>query len=141
MLSDPVGKTPQPAALAGFVPRRGEDGVAQHLLRPYFSQDRERFLLASFDAFDRLAALESAEGDATGRCMIPPRCWRNLLGGGIVRVLMAHNHPSGTAQPSDADLRCTQEAALFLRTAGIELTDHLIFVDTGHFSFRDAQLL
>ena len=51
---------------------------------------------------------------------------------------MAHNHPSGAPWPSDADRRCTLEAALFLRTLGIELADHLIFVERGHFSFRAA---
>lgn len=140
-LHEPVGQLPDPLAPPGFVPRRSEDGIACHLLRPYFPSDREMLLLAGFDGYERLVRLEQADGDRSGRCIIYPHSWRSLLCGGVASVLMAHNHPSGIARPSDADRRCTQEAALFLRTLDVELVDHLIFVESGHFSFRRAQLL
>ena len=140
-LFEPVGKAPDPLALAGFVPRKSEDDIARQLLRPHFPADREILLLAGFDGYERLVRLERADGDASGRCVIPPRNWRNLLEDSVAAVLMAHNHPSGAAWPSDADRHCTQEAALFLRTVDVELIDHLIFVDGGHFSFRQAQLI
>lgn len=140
-LFEPVGKAPEPSALAGFVPRQSEDPVARQLLRPLFDDDRETLLLAGFDAFERLVRFERADGEGTGRCNIPPRCWCSLLNGRIAAVVMAHNHPSGAASPSDADIRTTHEAAHFLRTMGIELVDHLIFVAGGHFSFRTAQML
>lgn len=140
-LYEPVGKMPEPEASAGFVPSHSEDAVAQQLLRPLFDADRETLLIAGFDAFDRLVRLERIEGDATGRCIVPPRCWRALLDRGIATVIMAHNHPSGAAWPSDADIDATHEAALLLRAMGIDLVDHLIFVAGGHFSFRTAEML
>ena len=140
-LFEPVGKVPDPAARAGFIPCKSEDELARQLLRPMFRDDRETLLIAGFDAYDRLVRLERADGDSASRCVIPPRCWRALLGSGITAVIMAHNHPSGAAWPSDGDRRSTHDAALFLRTMDVELIDHLIFVDQGHFSFRQAQLL
>jgi len=140
-LFEPVGKTPEPFAPVGFVPSRSEDEVARHLLRPLFEDGRETLLLAGFDAFERLVRLECVDGDATGRCVIPTRSWRTLLDGGIATVIMAHNHPSGIALPSDTDIGTTHNAALFLRTLGIDLVDHLIFVADGHFSFRTAEML
>jgi len=140
-LLQPVGNTPDPSTMDGFVPSAAEDDIAHHLLRPHFAADRESLLLAGFDAFDRLVHLERAGGDDARRCAIPPRCWRGLLDHGVVAVLMAHNHPSGMAQPSDADIAVTRETALFLRVMGIELVDHLIFVASGHFSFRSAEML
>ncbi len=140
-LSEPVGQTPEPSALAGFVPSRSEDAVARQLLRPMFDNERETLLLAGFDAFDRLVRLERVDGDDAGRCVIPPQCWRAFLGGRIVTVVMAHNHPSGVAWPSDADIHATHDAALFLRTIDIDLVDHLIFVEQGHFSFRTGEML
>ncbi|MDO9368033.1 MAG: JAB domain-containing protein [Sphingopyxis sp.] len=139
-LFEPVGNAPE-LATAGFISCQSEDAVAQQLLRPLFDDERETLILAGFDAFERLVRIERADGDATGRCVIPPRCWRALLGGGITAVLMAHNHPSGEPWPSDADIGSTHEAALFLRTMGIDLIDHLIFVGHGHFSFRTAEIL
>lgn len=140
-LSEPVGEASDPPALAGFVPHHSEDAVARHLLRPLFDEERETLLLAGFDAFERLVRLECVDGDATGRCVIPTRSWRTLLDGGIATVIMAHNHPSGIALPSDTDIGTTHNAALFLRTLGIDLVDHLIFVADGHFSFRTAEML
>lgn len=140
-LFEPVGKAPKPSMLAGFIPRQSEDAVAQQLLRPLFDDERETLILAGFDSFERLVRIERAEGDTRGRCVIAPRCWRALLGGHVAAVLMAHNHPSGRAWPSDADIRTTQETALFLRTMDIDLVDHLIFVTGGHFSFRTAEMI
>jgi len=140
-LLEPVDKRPQPSAADGFVPCDAEDAVARYLLRPMLFADREIVLLAGFDAYSRLVGLESAVGDTTGRCVITPQCWNRLLGRRVATVLMAHNHPSGIARPSDADTRCTREAGQFLRLIGIDLRDHLIFVESGHFSFRNAGLL
>ncbi|NIJ37035.1 DNA repair protein RadC [Sphingopyxis panaciterrae] len=140
-LYEPVGKAPDPLALAGFVPRESEGGIARDLLRPYFPPDREMLLLAGFDGYERLVRLEHAEGDRSGRCVISARSWRALLDSDITTALMAHNHPSGAAWPSNADRRCTQEAALFLRTLDVDLVDHLIFVASGHFSFRRAEFM
>ena len=52
-------------------------------------------------------------------------------------VVMMHNHPSGDANPSNADIEATKEVRRLLETVGIQLVDHLIL---GHgqsvYSFR-----
>ncbi len=138
---EPVGKAHAAAMRPGFVPCDAEGAVAAQLLRPRFDDDRESLLLAAFDAFERLVRFESIDSETPRRCIIPPRCWRRLLVSSTATVVMAHNHPSGIAWPSDADIAATHDAALFLRTIGIDLADHLIFVADGHFSFRTAQML
>ena len=138
---DPVSKAATDTRRRGFVQCEGEDAVAGQLLRPQFDGDRESLLLAGFDTYQRLVRLERIDGETPRRCIIPPRCWRALLGGGAATVVMAHNHPSGIAWPSDADMAATRDAARFLRTIGVDLGDHLIFVADGHFSFRTAGML
>lgn len=44
-------------------------------------------------------------------------------------VLIAHNHPSGTAIPSDADIHVTKKISEALETVNINLLDHLIIAD------------
>jgi DNA repair protein RadC len=139
--TESLGGLPDPVMLAGFVPRKAEGPVARQLLRPCFPGDREAVVLLAFDRFDRLVAMEQADGDAKGQCRIPARSWRQLLRKRVASVLMAHNHPSGAPWPSKADIASTREAAAFLRLLGIALTDHLIFVGNGHFSFRKAGLV
>lgn len=138
---DPIetpGATPAPP---GFVARFEEEELARLLLRPLFPAEDEMLLIAGFDAFDRLLGIEYAEGDRSGRCVIPPHCWRAALGARPAQILLAHNHPSGIARPSDADIAMTRECARFLAPLGIALSDHMIFTADGHFSFWRAGLL
>jgi DNA repair protein RadC len=138
----PVGKEgPVSTEHRGFVPRDAEDAIARELLRPQFADNRESMILAGFDAFGRLTCLERVDSGTPRRCAVPPRCWRALIGERTVAAVMAHNHPSGTPWPSDADIAATHDSALFLRTAEVDLIDHLIFVADGHFSFRTAEML
>ncbi|WP_120222181.1 JAB domain-containing protein [Sphingopyxis sp. FD7] len=138
---EPIGKAGSNARRRGFVPCDAEDAVASHLLRPQFDGDRESLLLAAFDAYQRLVRFDRVDSETPRRCVVPPRCWRTLLVGSATSIVMAHNHPSGVAWPSDADIAATRDAAQFLRMAGIDLVDHLIFVADGHFSFRTAEML
>jgi len=52
-------------------------------------------------------------------------------------IILAHNHPSGKLQASDADIQITKK----LKTAGqqldIPVLDHLIITETGYYSFAD----
>lgn len=41
-------------------------------------------------------------------------------------IVIAHNHPSGSAEPSAADINCTRHLKLALRDLGLRLVDHLI---------------
>ncbi|UKK84661.1 JAB domain-containing protein [Sphingopyxis sp. BSN-002] len=112
-LFEPVGLPPPTAIAAGFVPREAEDELARQLLRPMFAATGESMLLAGFDAYARLVGFEDIAGDPTGRCVIVPQSWRRLLGRPVAAVVMAHNHPSGIARPSEADIACTREPDSF----------------------------
>lgn len=59
----------------------------------------------------------------------------------ISHIVLAHNHPTNTLEPSSADLQFTarmKEAAALL---GITLEDHLIVGKSGWYSFREHDLL
>ena len=52
-------------------------------------------------------------------------------------VVMMHNHPSGDANPSKADIEATKEVRRLLETVGIQLIDHLIIGKAQNvYSFR-----
>lgn len=57
------------------------------------------------------------------------------------QVLMVHNHPSGTAEPSEPDKALTRRVAEALALFDIRLVDHIILSTGGDFSFRRAGLL
>lgn len=56
-------------------------------------------------------------------------------------IVMAHNHPSGDAEPSAEDLRTTRRVAEALDSLGIRLVDHLVLAGDTMVSFRARGLL
>ena len=53
-------------------------------------------------------------------------------------VVLAHNHPSGLASPSDDDISTTRYLFQVLRGLGIVLYDHVILADDDMVSMRDS---
>lgn len=51
-------------------------------------------------------------------------------------ILVAHNHPSGCARPSDEDVSATKDLLYLCRLSGIRLFDHLIVSSEECYSFR-----
>ncbi len=56
-------------------------------------------------------------------------------------LIVAHNHPSGTAQPSEADKALTRDLIVACRPIGIKILDHVIVAANETFSFADSRLL
>lgn len=56
-------------------------------------------------------------------------------------IILAHNHPSGSLEPSDEDLAVTKRLTDSGRLLGIEVLDHVIVTGRGHASFKEKNLL
>ncbi len=56
-------------------------------------------------------------------------------------IIAAHNHPSGSAEPSETDKLLTRDIIAVCEPLGIKVLDHLIISDSQCFSFADAGLL
>lgn len=54
------------------------------------------------------------------------------------RVIIAHNHLSGTALPSAADISTTQKLRAALGLIGVELDDHIIVCEGDYVSLKDS---
>jgi DNA repair protein RadC len=60
---------------------------------------------------------------------------------GSAGVVLAHNHPSGNAEPSDADCRATRKLVRAAEALDLAILDHLIFASGGCSSMRRMGLL
>lgn len=60
---------------------------------------------------------------------------------GAAGLIVAHNHPSGDADPSSEDLRVSRMLADTARNLGIRLIDHIIFAGGDARSLRELGLL
>ncbi len=56
-------------------------------------------------------------------------------------LILCHNHPSGSLDPSSQDIELTQKLAAAGKLLDISVLDHLIISDAGYFSFADHELL
>ena len=56
-------------------------------------------------------------------------------------LIAAHNHPSGTAEPSESDRMLTQDLIAASRPLGLKVLDHVIVGEETTFSFADSGLL
>ena len=52
-------------------------------------------------------------------------------------VILAHNHPSGVAEPSDADRRITERLQKALDLVGVRVLDHMVVGDAEVVSFAE----
>lgn len=66
---------------------------------------------------------------------------RDALAFDAQQVAMAHNHPSGNAEPSRNDLTVTRRIAMVFAALGIRLVDHLVFGGGNIVSLRARGLL
>ena len=59
-----------------------------------------------------------------------------IMVGGAAAIVLAHNHPSGDPQPSEADIKVTRELIRAGQLLKIEVLDHVIIGNPGHSSLR-----
>jgi len=82
-----------------------------------------------------------SEGGISGTVVDPKRIFQVALKANASSLVMAHNHPSQSIQPSEADQRITKK----IRDAGILLDiavlDHLIMTKDRYYSFADEGVL
>ena len=64
---------------------------------------------------------------------------RKALDNQATGLILVHNHPSGNAMPSSADIEQTRVLNKALKTCGISLVDHVVIAREGYYSFADEQ--
>ena len=85
--------------------------------------------------------LQLSKGGITGTLVDTRLVLKQALQVGAVAIIMAHNHPSGTLKPSQADKDITQKLKLAAQSLDIRVLDHLIITESAYFSFADEALL
>ena len=67
----------------------------------------------------------------------PREVFRAAIVGAAAAILLMHNHPSGEADPSEADIRVTRDLIRAGQIVRIELVDHVIVGRGQHRSLRE----
>ena len=80
-----------------------------------------------------------ADGDPASVGVSTRDIVHEALDSGCTNVIMAHNHPSGTALPSPADIQITSLVANALRVVEIHLLDHMVIADGDYVSMAQSE--
>lgn len=99
----------------------------------------EAFLCLFLDTQNRLITTEELfRGSLTEASVYPREVVRQAIRHNAAALIVAHNHPSGIAQPSPADARLTAELRQSMALIEVQLLDHLIVAGTDVYSFAEA---
>lgn len=102
----------------------------------------EEFVVLCMNRANRvLGWAKVSQGGLSGTVADPKLIFQIALKSNACSIILAHNHPSGNLQPSEADIHLTRK----LKDAGIWLDlpvlDHLIISSEGYYSFADEGLI
>jgi DNA repair protein RadC len=96
-------------------------------LRDY---DYEVFACLMLDNRNRVIAFrELFRGTIDGASVYPREVVKQALADNAAAVILAHNHPSGVCEPSQADIRITENLRAALALVDIRVLDHVIVGD------------
>lgn len=82
-----------------------------------------------------------ADGDIDEAAIHPRRVIHKAMDIGAAALILVHNHPSGSPQPSRADIQITQKIIEAGRLLGIMVHDHVIIGREGHVSLKAQGLI
>ncbi len=102
---------------------------------------REHLFVAHVDSKARCLHLSRHEGDETGADFPLRQIISDAAFHGSAGIVLAHNHPSGDATPSESDCRATRRLAQAAEALDCTVLDHLIFAGRDCTSLRRIGLL
>jgi len=102
---------------------------------------RESLWVAHVDDHAHCLHLSCHEGDEGGLDFPLRNIIADAAEHGSAGIVLAHNHPSGDARPSDSDCRATRRLAAAAEALDCTLVDHLVFAGDECTSFRRMGLL
>jgi DNA repair protein RadC len=88
-----------------------------------------------------IACEDLFRGTIDGASVHPREVLKEVLNRNAAAVILAHNHPSGVAEPSQADLLITKQLKAALELVDIRVLDHIIIAGGDVVSFAERGLL
>lgn len=119
---------------------------ALKILREQWNEEtiqlQEEFKILFLNAANRLLGLQNLALGGMDFTIADTRLiFAAALKAGAQKIIIAHNHPSGSPNPSLADKELTQRIKKGAEILGQNLLDHLILTYNDHYSFADEGLI
>jgi len=110
---------------------RQPSDVASFLRAHLRGSAQENFVVIGLDSRQRVRLVRTVGVGSLAQVDVHPReVFRPLIRNGIHAVILAHNHPSGDSEPSEADVELTNRMCEIGKMVGIPVLDHLVVTDS-----------
>lgn len=111
-------------------------------LKNYAVNEKEHFLLVTLNGGHEIIQIHVVSVGTLNRTLIHPReVFSVAMRDNAAAIIVSHNHPSGSCQPSDEDIEVTEVLEKVSVIMGIELLDHVIVSRESYFSFLEHKML
>lgn len=133
--------------------RRGEEALQHYkiessqsvfeLMQPLIGElPHEEFWIIYLNNSNKvIQKIQLSKGGITGTLVDVRLVLKTAIEVGAVGIILAHNHPSGTLKPSEADKQITQKLKTAAQSLDIKILDHLIITENAFYSFADEGIL
>jgi DNA repair protein RadC len=123
-------------------PMNSPGAAREYLCMALAGRAHEIFTVLFLDAQHRLIACEEMfRGTLTQTSVYPREVVKQALRHNCAAVILAHNHPSGIAEPSRADEALTRALQSALALVDVQVLDHIVVAGTQSTSFAERGLL
>lgn len=121
---------------------QGSVDVRRYLRKRLGARQQEVFAALFLDSQHRLIRFEELFfGTVDGASVHPREVLRRAIAYNAAAVIFAHNHPSGVAEPSPADLAVTERLKSVLGCVDVRVLDHLVVSTAEVVSMAERGLL
>ena len=112
------------------------------LIRHFADRRQEHFICVSLNGANEVIATRVASVGLVNKTQVHPReVFADPITDRASAVIVAHNHPSGSLEPSKEDIDATVQLKSAGEILGVRLLDHIVFNQKGYYSFLEKGLL
>lgn len=121
---------------------RSLQSIAKYFQKSIGSSNKENFQALYLDSQHRLIEHRVIAVGILDAALVHPReLFEPAVALRAATIIIGHNHPSGSVEPSKEDREITKRLVETGKLLGIELRDHVIVSNTEHFSFQQQLLI
>ncbi len=116
--------------------------LQQYMTFRFIGFNVEKVIIMLLDDKNKVLNISQiGSGGINGVSLLIPDIINLVLRHSAKKLVIAHNHPSGNAAPSDRDIQITNSLVRSLELINAELVDHIVVADESCLSFRSAELI
>jgi DNA repair protein RadC len=119
--------------------------LSNEFIRQFYLDDIEIyesfFLLLLNNQNQTIGYAKISQGGITGTVVDVRIVAKYVVDSLATGIILAHNHPSGTLSPSEADKQITEKIKQAMYFFDVKVLDHIILTADSYFSFADNNIL